>query len=160
MGMYFSIKAIPAGDVQRLLAEPESIASMPSHVTNAGSVSLEKAWHGIHYLLTGSATDGDMPLGFLLQGGEEVGDDLGYGPARLLRPPEVAELDQALAAITDDQFWIRFDADQMTAEGVYPQIWDEAESDLRDEYVMYFHQMKRLISNASAKGCALLLMLR
>jgi hypothetical protein len=47
----------------------------------------------------------------------------------------------------------------MSEEGIYPQIWDEPESDLRDEYVMYFRQMKRLISDANAKGCSLLLLL-
>jgi hypothetical protein len=157
--MYFSIKAIQPADVDRLSADPESIASMPSHVTNATSVSLEKAWHGIHYLLTGSATAGKMPLAFLLHGGKAIGADLGYGPARLMGHPQVAELDAALSAITDDQFWSRFDAEQMSTEGIYPQIWEEPESDLRDEYVMYFKQMKRLISDANAKGCALLLLL-
>ena len=46
--------------------------------------SLDKAWHGIHYLLTGSAWEGELPLGFICQGGSAVGDiDLG---CRMRRP--------------------------------------------------------------------------
>jgi hypothetical protein len=33
----------------------------------------------------------------------------------------------------------------MTREGIYPEIWDEAEEDLKDEYLMYFREMKAFI---------------
>jgi Domain of unknown function (DUF1877) len=123
------------------------------------SLSLEKAWHGLHYLLTGSVGEGEWPLAFLLQGGEEVGEDDGYGPPRRFSHEEVQELDAALAAISDDELWSRFDPEQMSDEGVYPDCWDEPESDLRDEYLTYFHEMKRVIAKANADGHGLLVML-
>lgn len=42
---------------------------------------MDKAWHGIHYLLTGTAWEGDPPLNFLVTGGREVGtEEIGIGP--------------------------------------------------------------------------------
>ena len=47
---------------------------------------LDKSWHGIHYLMTGSVWGSDSPLDFLISGGTNVGDiDLGSGPARVMR---------------------------------------------------------------------------
>ena len=54
-----------------------------------GSVAdLDKAWHGLHYLFTGTDEGGNSPLDFLAVGGEEIGTiEVGYGPARALEPP-------------------------------------------------------------------------
>ena len=90
----------------------------------------EKAWHGLHYLLTGSSGESGLPLGFLLEGGREVGEDMGYGSPRLFEPAEVQQLNTALAPITDDELWSRFDAEAMEAESIYPCIWDEEEEEL------------------------------
>ena len=49
-------------------------------------VDLDKAWHCIHFMLTGSTYDVTQPLGGAVLGGDGVGDDLGYGPARILDP--------------------------------------------------------------------------
>jgi Domain of unknown function (DUF1877) len=147
MGMCCAIKVVnpsAAGDALR---------------QRSTSLSLEKAWHGLHYLLTGSAAEGDLPLAFLLQGGEEVGEDDSYGPPRLFSPDEVEEIDAALSAISDDQLWSRFDPEQMSAEGVYPDCWDEPEQDLREEYLSYFHEMKKIVSLANTRGDALLVLL-
>ena len=35
---------------------------------------LHKAWHAIHFLLTGSADEAPLPEGYLLDGGQELGD--------------------------------------------------------------------------------------
>lgn len=38
------------------------------------STDLDKAWHGIHYLLTETAWEGNEPLNFLVQGGNVAGN--------------------------------------------------------------------------------------
>jgi Domain of unknown function (DUF1877) len=44
------------------------------------STDLDKSWHGIHYLLTGTASGGVAPVNFLVAGGRPVGKlDVGYG---------------------------------------------------------------------------------
>lgn len=156
MGMYVAIRAIKADEVKSFLGDTNNLNRRKQ---SGPSVSLEKAWHGLHYLLTGSATEGGLPLGFLLEGGQEIGNDTGYGPPRFLNHAEVAELNQALAAVSDDVLWSRFDAAQMEEEGVYPMTWDEPESDLREEYVHYFHELKKLVQKADAEKLGLLLML-
>jgi hypothetical protein len=147
MGMYCEIRAVaPDGS--------EALRDAPSDDPRSQSVSLEKAWHGLHFLLTGSAMEGSWPLGFLLLGGEAVGDD---DAPRRLSPDSVRELNSALSATSDDEIWGRFDPDKMTTDGVYPNIWDEPEQELREEYLMYFHQLKQLIQLAAQKGDALLI---
>lgn len=51
-------------------------------------LSLDKEWHGAHYLLCGKAEDDGSPLGQAVMGGLELGEGegfSGYGPARLTR---------------------------------------------------------------------------
>jgi len=55
--------------------------------------------HGIHFLLTGTAWEGDFPLAFIVRGGREVGD-VGYGPARIFTSDEVQAIANALRPIT------------------------------------------------------------
>jgi hypothetical protein len=160
MGMHGLVKAIGEAQVKQLLADPDSVEELIDDVkAGRASVHLEKSWHGLHYLLTGSAGAGPEPLNFLLEGGQPIGEDLGYGPARLFRPETVKLLGAAIAAITEDQLWSRFDPDRMTTEGIYPVIWDEPESDLRDEYLTYFRELRGLIERASTGGMGLMVVL-
>ena len=70
-----------------------------------GSVSLEKAWHGLHFLLTGDAWGGSGWRAFLLHGGSEQGEDMGYGPSRIFEPEEVVAIQQMLDGISADALW-------------------------------------------------------
>ncbi len=158
MGMCCHVQAVNPADAKRLADDPESLLSLP-RAGSGSSAHLEKSWHGLHFLLTGSAWEGGGPLGFLLQGGEEIGDDLGYGPARLFGPDAVQQLDAALSGVTDEALWSRFDPEQMSAEGIYPGGWDEAEEDLRDEYVTYFHELKAVVHRARENGQGLMVVL-
>lgn len=89
------------------------------------NADLDKAWHGIHYLLTRTAWEGDKPLNFLVAGGRPVGDiDVGYGPARVLSAAETRAAHEALAQLSDDDLRGRFDPGDMTSKEIYPEIWD------------------------------------
>src|SRR5687768_2691470 len=50
---------------------------------------VDKAWQGIHFLLTGSDREGNGPLAFILHGGRSIDEDLGYGPPRGFTSVEV-----------------------------------------------------------------------
>ncbi len=113
----------------------------------AESVSLEKAWHGLHYLLTGEVWEGEGPLAFLLAGGEHEGGD--EEAPRWFSPEETAEIHRALSSVSDAALWSRFDAEEMEANEIYPGIWDEDEEELKEEYLMYFHQLKQIVSAAA-----------
>lgn len=119
------------------------------------SLFLEKAWHGLHYLLAGEAWGGKGELAFLLSGGVETGDDFGYGPARYFEPSEVNKIATLISTIDDAQLWSRYDPQHMTDQGVYPDIWDEPEQDLHEEYLDYFNLLKEFLAEAAAAGDAM-----
>src|SRR5262245_51191373 len=57
----------------RLLGRSETPSLPDQELVDGESFaeSLDKAWHGIHYLLTGTAWEGVLPLDFLVRGGVE-----------------------------------------------------------------------------------------
>ncbi len=152
MGLYCELYTVPAELLEQLPASPDLLVEV-----EGPHLSLEKAWHGLHFLLTGTAFEGDAPLNFLLEGGEALGDDEDDGGPRVFPPEAVRLIDAALAQISEDTLWARFDPERMEADGVYPQIWDEGEMDLKDEYLFYFRELKTFFHNASAAGTAVVI---
>lgn len=150
MGICCSLSTLTSEDAKRLLRDPESGArSRPTH-----RVDLEKSWHGLHYLLTGSASEAPRPLGFLLEGGQPLSEDEEDMSPRVFTPDEVVELNIALSKITEQQLWGRFNPAAM--EEVYPSIWEEPEEDLREEYLMYFRALQQFLAQASKDKLAIL----
>lgn len=92
------------------------------------SFEVHKSWHAVHFTLTGSAWEPVGPLGDVVLGGEEFGEDLGYGPARWLPPNEVARLADALDALGADAFVTRFDLDGMRANDIYSWGWQHTDA--------------------------------
>ena len=120
------------------------------------SISLEKAWHGLHFLLTGDPWAGSGHTAFLLCGGTEQGEDLGYGPARIIDAVEVSEIAKAIGGISTSQLWSRFDAQAMAAADIYgADRIDEPESDLQEEYFEYFDSLQRFLARTAEEGNAL-----
>lgn len=110
-------------------------AEDPEPVPDPRQLDLDKLWHGVLWLLTGSVQESAAGLGAVLFGGREVGDDLGLGPARLMRPREVAEVYRALVAVPEAVMVARYDPESMEAAGVYPDaLW--ARSDTLGELLL------------------------
>lgn len=87
----------------------------------AETIELDKAWHGIHFLLTGSVWEGEEPLCYLVRGGVELGkEDFGYGPAPLLNPDQIADWAKALSTISTDELRKRFNPEAMMKAKIYP----------------------------------------
>src|SRR5262249_37024227 len=100
MSMICHLHAVPEAQAARLAESPYSVDELIQAQDRDDTLSLEKSWHGLHFVLTGS-NDGDrMPLAFLLCGGQEVGEDLGYGPAHLLSPAQTLQVANALDGIS------------------------------------------------------------
>ncbi len=159
MGMYCEVSAVAVGDHQRWAAGPHAQTALLQTLTSTGSsVSLEKAWHGLHYLLTGDVWEGHGPLAFLLAGGELLGSD-DEAPARWFTPEETAQIHQALSQLSDDELWARFDPVAMEQNEIYPGIWDEPEEELQEEYLGYFQQLKQVVEVAARNGQGLIVTL-
>ena len=119
-----------------------AVPGTPGH-----SISLDKAWHGLHYLLCGAPEPVPGPLGQAVFGGSEIGEDQGYGPARYFSPAQVAEIAAALQAPgLEPDLRGRFDGPAMTRLGIYPGGW---EADEGDWLIEAFHTLRDFYAAAS-----------
>ena len=115
------------------------------------ATDLDKAWHGIHYLLTGTADAGETPWSFLISGGAHVGDiDVGYGPARVFTSVETQSIAEALARVGEDELRSRFNPDDMTSKEIYPEIWHRGlpEDDPLGYLVEYYRLLRGFLQQA------------
>jgi hypothetical protein len=80
---------------------------------------------------------------------------MGYGPARVIDASEVREVDRTLQDITSTELWSRFDAQAWRQADVYPSCTDEAEEDLREEYLGYFEELKNFVAETADCGGAI-----
>lgn len=119
------------------------------------SVDLDKAWHGLHWLLTGAEGPTAGTPSEAIFGGEPFGEDLGYGPGRLLAASRVSAVAAELHDLDVDTLRSRMDAAAMTQAGIYPSIWDE--EDVFDSYLAPAYQdLRAFYSAASDAGEAVI----
>jgi Domain of unknown function (DUF1877) len=122
-------------------------------------VDLDKAWHGIHYLLTGSAESNGTLASKVIMGGENIGPDRGYGPAQVLKPSEVKAIAQLLEQTTPDMLAKRYKPKEMTRADVYPEIW-ERDGDEALQYVLeYYTKLTAFYKLAANRGQAVILVI-
>lgn len=159
MSMIGILQQIPDAEIGPLLANPSAILDIVDDVPPHLVCDLDKSWHGIHYLLTGTDWAGDPPLCFLIDGGEPVGDvEVGYGPASVLRAAQVAQFDAALQQLSTDTMSARFDSAAMMKLDIYPSIWKShsASNDLLRYLLDSYADMKAFVHDAATKGNGLL----
>ena len=119
------------------------------------ALDLDKAWHGVHWLLTGSVDLTDDLAAQALLGGEPVGEEVGYGPVRLLDPGRVAALDRLLEGTDVETLRSRVDPAEMDRAGVYPGVWDEP--DIFDSFLApALAELRTFYARASAAGQAVI----
>lgn len=91
----------------------------PIAATN--TFELDGAWHVLHFLFSGRSDEGPWPASFLISGGEEIGPDQGYGPARLVDAKQIGELDAFLKALSYDALNVAYKPDEIEATEIYWQ---------------------------------------
>ena len=122
-------------------------------------LDIDKTWHAIHFLLTGTEGEGDPPFCNAVLGGAPLGEvDVGYGPARFLLPTEVAEVSTLISSIPESELRHRLDLPVMKELGIYPNVWEDADEEW--EYVLPNYRALVLFFGEAAKaGEAMLLYL-
>jgi hypothetical protein len=118
------------------------------------SLSIEKAWHGIHFLLCGAAEPTTTLISNAIMGGHEIGDDFsGYGPARYFAADETAAMATELNRRTlESEMTARYNPAQMTTLGIYPNGWSGPDA----QWLMReFRRVRDFYADASAKGFAI-----
>lgn len=124
-------------------------------------LDVDKAWHGIHYLLTGTAWTGEAPVNFIVQGGREIGKvDVGYGPARALKSSEVREVAAALEALPPEELADRYDPEEMSRLEIYPEIWTrDPDEDWQSYLIDNYTELRNFVLRAAERGYGLLVYL-
>jgi hypothetical protein len=117
-------------------------------------LSLEKAWHGVHYLLCGEVESGQSLLSQAVAGGTELGEDLGYGPARYFSVDQVADIARELSrSDLEVEVIARFDPERMSELGIYPGGWHHNPVDWPLEE---FRRLRDFYADAAAQGLAIM----
>lgn len=161
--MICSLRSLPPADLARLRESPELVFDYLREKPGADfgpftDLSLGKAWHGIHYLLTESPGKASLPLGFIFSGGEKLGDvDLGYGPARSFDPEGVRQIASALRSIQDHHLRDHYDPDEMEEVNVYPTIWTRDGDDGLDYLLENYQALERFLWSTADSGNALII---
>lgn len=151
---------VGVSDVQlaRLMKEPARITGFlyDEDADGRKELDVDKAWHAIHFLLTGEAWTGDWPLGFIVVGGNEIGDDdVGYGPARGFTSGEVAEIDRALSGIDAPTLLSRWDSAAVRAAELYA-VDPDALDDEADYVGSYYEQLRAFVHELASAGLAMI----
>ena len=118
-------------------------------------LGLGKAWHGLHFLLSGSADPNPTPLGQAVLGGKEIGEDTGYGRPRYLDAAAVSDIAKALAAVDSSALRRSYDADSMNEADLYPDDWNEPGT--VDWLMQELDRLREFYGGAASRGNAALL---
>lgn len=138
----------------------DELADDPSGINEVlrswDAFDLDKAWHGLHFLLTGTAEEVDGPAGFIIAGGDYLSHpDDDYLIVRTLNSEEVRAFDEVLSANPPERLVERFAPAALKAADVYPDIWDEGEDAL--EYLMGEYEILRKgVREARERGVGLI----
>ena len=143
MGMRCSLVELDKDQIDKLLADPENVFDYLDELEEneeVGGVGMDKAWHGIHFLLTGSVWEGAEPLCYLVKGGEVIGTEDDW--AWLLRPNQIADWANALSTISADDLRKRYDPMAMAKADIYPSIWDRVDEEQDNlEYLLDYYEV-------------------
>ena len=86
---------------------------------------LDRMWHGLHFLFTGTASEGEEPACYLQRGGEDIGDpdEHGYSVLQALKPATARRFAGFLGSLSRQELERRYDPERMMALEIYPEIW-------------------------------------
>jgi hypothetical protein len=175
--MIFTLVAVTPPQEQALRAD-ETLASYLAIVVEgdedeSGRVSalgtiepplvLEKSWHILHYAFTGEAEPTGSAGSMLLEG-DEVGEDMGYGPPRLLTLQSTNAFADFLAQQTVEGLQARVCYAAMKTAGIYGLPMgggDDAryEDGIRREIAASFPLLRDYVMATAARKNGLLLWL-
>jgi len=154
--MFYATSSADASTFQK---DASKLMAFLSQTNHEGALDIDKAWHGIHYLLTGSANATRGPASLAILGGKEIGVDLGYGPARLLSPSQVKEVAALLKQETVEKLRGRYAPKSMKKLEIYPDIWVRDGNEARDYLLDYYQKLVRFYEEAALAGQAVIITL-
>jgi hypothetical protein len=152
MGIYATLLQINASTSEKIHAEPELFNDIKKVSTRR--CELEKEWHKIHFLLTGSARATNHILSKALIGSKSQAGEIQLGEPNFLSPGEVKEVANVLRSISEEEIKSRYNPEAMLAAKVYHQLWDKVETEAIDKLVHVFKDLVEFYNEAAKRGNA------
>ncbi|MFZ6725519.1 YfbM family protein [Undibacterium sp. MH2W] len=158
--MIWMAVAVDAKQVGEFTKNEELLAHTLLKAKGEKAINLDKAWHGIHYLLNGTAWEVTSVAGQAILGGKEFGTDMGYGPPRVLSTEEVKKLAKALSVVTSQQLSARYDPQVMEKMEIYPTIiWRREGTDALKWLLDDYAELSKFYRQAAEKEQAVIIVI-
>jgi hypothetical protein len=121
-------------------------------------LDIDKAWHGIHFMLTGGNLEATGPLAFIMSGGQELQtDDFGYGPPHAFTADQVQEIHRALTQIDPQSLYEKTNPSELSTLDIYPGIWESEPKEESIGYLKdYLKELQAFVKQAADSGAALI----
>jgi Domain of unknown function (DUF1877) len=149
--------AVDPALVPRLKVDERFLEKTLDEAPKDRSVYLDKAWHGIHFLLSGSAEATSTLSSKVIFGGESFGPDQGYGPAQLLTPAEVKAIAELLAKETPELLSTRYNPQALERAKIYPSIiWVREGPDALKYVLQFYKPLVQFYQRAAERGDAVI----
>jgi hypothetical protein len=149
MGIRCSLCAVPDGKAKQLEHDYQTGAGL-AVLAGEPSCYVDKSWHAMHFILTGSAEEAVLPEGYLLEGGTELQepdpDELDV-PVRLLSPDDVKAFHAAVQPIDETELRRRFDPDAMADADIYSFDVEHPEDEF-EILLGYFAELQTFLADA------------
>lgn len=155
MSMIGQFLALPQSELDALRRAPQDLENVMFDAHGDSVVDVDKAWHGIHFLLNGTVGGGTAPLAHVLYGRTPLDEDMTYGPVMATDAADVPAIAAALAAVPDETLRERFKPEAM--DDIYPHSWEEA--DALDWLIDHLQALRAFYREAAAANQAVLIWL-
>lgn len=162
MGMMGQLAALTPEQLRSLIDQnsqiEDFICSEKSDNKSNKKLDIRKAWHGIHFLLTGECYSNESPLAMAIFGGTEIGEDVEDSTTRYLTPEQVKEIATALRDVSKEDLAQRYVPSAFEENNIYPtEIW-KSEGNQALEYLLnYYELMVAFYQSVAVRGEAVLI---
>ena len=156
MGMTSNLKQLTLAEFTQLKENPNDIATFlfPDDVEDPfeGMLDLDKSWHALHYLICLDIQPNEKSESKCILGGEEIGEDLGYGPARLISPELVKNIDSGLKEINVIERYDQINKEDPIVQQLYCSFeFFEGE---KEHYNQLFSDLKKFYAQCTSDKSA------
>ncbi|MEP1536976.1 MAG: DUF1877 family protein [Paracoccaceae bacterium] len=119
------------------------------------ALDLDKNWDGVDFLFY-RADQSSFSRNWLTESGEQIGEDLGYGPARVWTSELVTTITEKTKLRDAASLNAAFDFELFEQAEVYPNIWDQQDPQDRDIILSACSYLQRMLRATTNRGDALL----
>lgn len=139
--------------ITRLLRKRKGeVASLTPVRRDGDEIDIDKAWHIVHFLLTGCVGRADSPLGLIGDDLHPLADiDLGLGRPNIISASEVKSFADNADRLTDNDFLTRFVPEQMPTGDLYlGEVISRGDHEEMREYALENFQLMRAFVRQAA----------